>query len=135
VALSLQTKVGIDLEYMRPGTELAGLAERIFCARDLAAFRAVPENEAQTAFFRAWTGKEAYLKAQGTGLSGGIRNVSLSIPAGASTGRITHASEPAGGPEWRIEALPVPEGYVGSVVWNDSQKCLNFSVMDLTAST
>jgi 4'-phosphopantetheinyl transferase len=125
VALSVGTLVGIDLEYMRADFNAYELAERIFSEEDMKAFRALPENEALPAFFRAWTGKEAYLKAQGVGLSGGLKEISISFRDGHE-GRITDAFRENNAQKWRLEGLPLPAGYAGHLAWNDPEKQPDF---------
>jgi len=126
VALAIETLVGIDVQYVSPDIKLQALAERIFSDEDLKTFRALPAGEAPAAFFRAWTGKEAHLKARGIGLSGGLKEVPV----------IFHGAEPAGDetmlPGWRLRSLPVPGDYRGHVAWNDPGKKLDFREMKLS---
>jgi 4'-phosphopantetheinyl transferase len=72
-ALAWKRQVGIDLEsaesLVRNPDDLPGMAERIFSGRELWAWRGLSANEAKMpAFLRAWTRKEACLKAAGLGL-------------------------------------------------------------------
>jgi 4'-phosphopantetheinyl transferase len=125
VAVSIGTLVGIDLEYMRVDFNVMELAERIFSEEDMKAFRALPTDEALSAFFRAWTSKEAYLKAQGVGLSGGLKEISISFGPGPQ-GRIMDAFRENNAQKWRVEGLPLPAGYAGHLAWNDPEKQPDF---------
>jgi 4'-phosphopantetheinyl transferase len=133
LALTIQNAVGIDLEAIDRAIRLPELIERIFSSEDLEAFRRLSADDAVNAFFRAWTGKEAYLKARGVGISEGLKEVVVPLEAAASSAPHTFRPEGKGGASWCLQALPLPPGYLGHVVWSDSQKCLDFRVVNPTA--
>lgn len=58
---------GIDCERIRDFRP--NILKRIFSEQEQAYFRNLPDEEKNTAFFRLWTLKEAYIKAIGRGLS------------------------------------------------------------------
>lgn len=58
---------GIDCERIRPFR--SGVIKRVFSEREKEVFWAIPDEQKDTAFFRLWTLKEAYIKAIGMGLS------------------------------------------------------------------
>ncbi len=62
------TRVGIDLEQIRPMTNEAGLIERFFSTYEREVYQTLPEELRNQAFFRAWTAKEALLKAVGSSI-------------------------------------------------------------------
>jgi len=68
-AVNCQREIGVDLEYIRPVSDLEALAKRFFLPREYEMLRSLASNQQQEAFFRYWTCKEAYLKATGDGLS------------------------------------------------------------------
>jgi 4'-phosphopantetheinyl transferase len=68
-AVNYTRKIGIDLEYVRSGSDLAGFAQRFFLPREYDLVRSLPPNQQQEVFFRYWTCKEAYLKATGDGIA------------------------------------------------------------------
>ena len=125
VALASETRVGVDVECMTRELHMADIAERIFSAADLKKFQALSAEEARPAFFRAWTGKEAYLKAHGIGISGGLQEVSVPFCDENSGETTLHLSDDAPYP-WRFQPLPVPADYQGHVAWNDPRKTLDF---------
>jgi 4'-phosphopantetheinyl transferase len=131
VALTLGAQVGLDVESLDRRVELDSLAERIFSTADLVRFRAVPDAEKTRAFFRAWTGKEAVLKARGVGLFGGVEEISAPLDGAAETIR-------AGLDEaWHIQPLIVPEGYVGAVACDDPRRAIrarDFTLTELAAA-
>ncbi|AUB39179.1 LYS5, 4'-phosphopantetheinyl transferase [Nostoc flagelliforme CCNUN1] len=68
-AVNCTREIGVDLEYIRPMSDLEALAKRFFLPREYEMLRSLSANQQQEAFFRYWTCKEAYLKATGDGLS------------------------------------------------------------------
>ncbi|BAZ38832.1 4'-phosphopantetheinyl transferase HetI [Calothrix sp. NIES-4101] len=68
-AVCLNRPIGIDLEYIRPITDVVTLAQQFFSPNEYAAMKSLPPNQKQEVFFRYWTCKEAYLKATGAGIS------------------------------------------------------------------
>ena len=67
-AVASDRPVGVDLEVLRPMSDAVAIAERFFSPHEYAAFRAIPANGRDRAFFACWTRKEAFLKGLGTGL-------------------------------------------------------------------
>jgi 4'-phosphopantetheinyl transferase len=133
IALTTGARIGIDLEYMQPPSDLPELAKRIFSEEDLQTFQALPGGEAPAAFFRAWTRKEAYLKARGEGIAEGLRQISVSF-APEETGVIRDARDKSAARTWRLLALPVPADYVGSLACDDAGKRLECAFVHLNKS-
>lgn len=73
VALTAAVELGVDVERLatlpRDPEELSRLAARVLTARERAEFAALDEPARRHAFLRAWTRKEALLKALGVGLA------------------------------------------------------------------
>jgi 4'-phosphopantetheinyl transferase len=110
-AISAKYPVGIDLEYIHP-IGAAGLVDRFFAAAEQAVFHALPESKQQAAFFHAWTQKEAYLKACGTGLSTPLDEIEVSIDPDTQAQII---SAPIAG-IWQIYKLEISTAYAAAIV-------------------
>lgn len=85
--------VGVDVERLRPLTDLAAMA-----AHACAPTESAPDADA---FFRLWTRKEAVLKATGDGLSTPMSEVTL------GPGGVAHWAA-APGPIWLHDLQPAP---------------------------
>ena len=72
-SFALDREIGVDLEYIRSDLSDGNIAAQFFSQREAVALNALPENVRQKAFFTLWTRKEAYLKEQGRGLSGDLK--------------------------------------------------------------
>lgn len=62
-------EVGVDVEKVQPNRDWQAIAQRIFSADECRRLELVHPKEQVDAFFRAWTGHEARLKALGLGFS------------------------------------------------------------------
>lgn len=76
--ITCQNLIGVDIEYMRPMSEAENLAKRFFTQKEFVAMSKLSSAEKNREFFKLWTGKEAYLKAIGKGISGGLDKVEIS---------------------------------------------------------
>jgi 4'-phosphopantetheinyl transferase len=79
VGISCDRLIGVDVEYVRDMDNLDSLVKRFFCAEEYQYFQQATPQEQQQIFFQLWTAKEAYLKATGAGLAGGLDQVQLSM--------------------------------------------------------
>jgi 4'-phosphopantetheinyl transferase len=61
-------RVGVDVERLRPMPDARDLVARFLSRHESLLFQDVPDNELVATFFRAWTRKEAILKAIGRGV-------------------------------------------------------------------
>jgi 4'-phosphopantetheinyl transferase len=75
--LRRQGRIGVDVEEIRSIKDLEDLTKRFFCAREHELIQHCGEKA--RVFFQLWTGKEAYLKAIGMGIGGGLDRVEVSI--------------------------------------------------------
>jgi 4'-phosphopantetheinyl transferase len=67
-AVSYQRLIGVDVEHIRPMSDLESLVKRFFLAREYELLASLAPEQQQQIFFRYWTCKEAYLKTTGDGL-------------------------------------------------------------------
>jgi 4'-phosphopantetheinyl transferase len=63
-----RSRVGVDVEREREVPDADGLVSRFFATRECLEFHSLPTEKRSAAFLRAWTRKEAVLKAMGRGV-------------------------------------------------------------------
>jgi 4'-phosphopantetheinyl transferase len=68
-ALARGCEVGVDVEQHRHLVDMLDIAERFFAPQETQELMAIPQSERESAFFRCWVRKEAFIKARGGGLS------------------------------------------------------------------
>ena len=78
LAVARGLRFGIDVERCDKNVPLAA-ARRYFSHPEVAALESLPAAAQPWRFLRLWTLKEAYLKAIGTGISGGLGSVTFHI--------------------------------------------------------
>ncbi len=117
-AISARHPVGIDLEYIHP-LPAANLVDRFFSPAERAIFHRLPITEQQAAFFHAWTQKEAYLKACGTGLSTPLDQIEVSIDPRTPAAIIWAATDQI----WYIQKLEIAAAYAAAIVVGGVADC------------
>jgi 4'-phosphopantetheinyl transferase len=109
MALARGARVGIDLESPARIRDPLRIAERFFAPAETNILRTLPDDTGRRrAFCRLWAGKEAVLKGDGCGISGGLAAVDLAAWL-REGGRATVAF---GGRTWTLlplESLPGTE--------------------------
>jgi len=108
--------IGIDVEPFDRRVPVH-LAPRYFSEREVAALQALPPEEQPRRFLRLWTLKEAYLKAVGKGLSGGLDSMTFTFEAGGGIG-FEHGGDPEAD-RWRFREFD-PGGFLLALAYKDS---------------
>ena len=99
-------RIGLDLERQEQRPRWERIAQRFFSAEECRAVAGSP-----TRFLEFWTLKEAYLKAIGIGLPGGLRSLECTRLSPAPGGW----SESAEHPGWRFRRLDAEPGFVAAL--------------------
>jgi 4'-phosphopantetheinyl transferase len=79
LAVSRAGPVGVDIEAARAGDLADRLSRRVLSAPERAIFDAMTPAARSAAFLRAWTCKEAYVKATGEGLSFPLPRITVAL--------------------------------------------------------
>ncbi|MEW6240627.1 MAG: 4'-phosphopantetheinyl transferase superfamily protein [Chloroflexota bacterium] len=113
IAVTRGRKIGVDVEFIRDDIELESLAARHFSPREVSELLALPLKQRVVGFFNCWTRKEAYIKAQGLGLSLPLDSfdVSLGEPA-RLRGTRPDAKEAS---RWSLHSLDVGSNYAAAL--------------------
>jgi 4'-phosphopantetheinyl transferase len=114
VAVTRCRQIGVDLERVRAVANMMEIAQRICSPRERAMLVACSPNEKRAAFFRCWTGKEAYVKATGAGLAQPLHQIEVAAWAGAR--RLCIAGPVAGTVRWSLQNINPAPGYVAALV-------------------
>jgi len=115
VGLALSTEVGIDIEQIDPDVSVEAIAERFFSRSEFEAIQGIPLEQRRTAFFSAWTRKEAYVKARGEGIADRLRNFSVSIDPEQSAMLLTDSIDASATLHWRIYDLHIIPNYAAAI--------------------
>jgi len=69
--------IGIDVERVRTDVSELAIAKRFFSTDEIEKIENLSEKDRRKGFFSCWTRKEAYLKARGVGIGGGLKSFSV----------------------------------------------------------
>jgi len=112
VALA-SAEIGVDVEVVRRLDRVERLARRVCTEREIEALEKVSNADRHAALLRLWTCKEAGLKAIGTGLSGGMRNVEVDLEPGQPPRLRRLCGEVDG---WTLSAVDLKEDLMCTIV-------------------
>ena len=121
LAVSVGREVGIDVERIDRAAAIGPLAERAFGADDLAALRALPDEQQAEAFYRGWTRKEAYAKGKGRGFALSPLDFDVSLAPGETRALRNVRGDSGDAGRWWFCDLPAPAGYVASLAVEGSE--------------
>jgi 4'-phosphopantetheinyl transferase len=114
VALMLDREVGVDVEYVRPLSDMERIVGRYFAPGERTTWHALPEHERLAAFFRCWTRKEAYLKAQGIGLSAALDQFEVSLAPGEPARLLGGGQSQQSDTRWELYDVSPGQGYLAA---------------------
>lgn len=115
LALALERAVGVDIEFLRPPSDMAGLVRRAFSAAEQSEWSALPPDRRLEAFYRGWTAKEAWLKARSTGLTWPLDWFTVSLAPGSPLRLLAVDGEPAAPQHWSLLSFEPALGCIGAL--------------------
>ncbi len=117
-AFTLNNIVGVDIEEMSSTIELRSLAFRSFSQQEFAVLQELDTESQFAAFYRCWTRKEAFIKAEGTGVGLGLGKITVSLEEKISAAPVTLSSEVQAEGDWyNYQPVKVP-GYETAIAAN-----------------
>jgi len=110
-AFNWNRRVGVDIEYLIPMADMDDFAERFFTPHESAWINALSGTQKEDAFFKTWTCKEAFLKANGSGLTVPINQVEISLETEGTVELISIGDDKEQPSHWRLEMFNPFPGY------------------------
>lgn len=114
-AVSLTRLVGIDIELYREVPEAKAIVMRFFSPAENRTLSSLPAAEWPRAFLRCWTRKEAYIKAQGVGLSLPLDQFSVTLAPDEPARLLQTDYNPALAERWTLRDLRLEPEYAAAV--------------------
>ena len=119
-------RIGVDVEQLRVGRDFSGLANRFFSAEESAALHQLSEPARPAAFYRAWTRKEAYLKALGTGLSFPSNGFTIDYTV-EGPGCVTATDVPGDDPAiWHFADVQLGPDFAGAICFEGPERSIRW---------
>jgi 4'-phosphopantetheinyl transferase len=107
--------VGVDVEKVRQDFDPEAIARQFFSEQEQRQLAALAPEERYSGFFRCWTRKEAYIKAQGIGLSLPLDQFDVSLRPGERKALLSTRPDHQEAAHWSLEEVPAAEGYVAAL--------------------
>ena len=115
IAVTQGRKIGVDVERIRQGISSHVISQQYFSKAEVAELQALPIEKRESAFFTCWTRTEAYIKAQGLGLSLPLESFDVSLtPGHPAILRATRPDEKEAA-RWTLRSLDVDPNYAGAI--------------------
>lgn len=108
MAAGFEVRVGVDVEALARRRSME-IARRYFSSREIAGLEALPVDAQARRFLELWTLKEAYLKAIGTGIAGGLGTMTFDLDGGGIA--FERAADPDAA-RWRFHQRPAGETHL-----------------------
>ncbi len=107
--------LGVDVEWIRPLSDMDAVAHRSFSAIEYADYLTMPPDRKPICFFNCWTRKEAFIKAVGEGLSYPLRAFAVTLLPGQPVRFRQIKGDTAAAAEWTLQSFQPAAGYVGAL--------------------
>lgn len=114
IAIACGMQVGIDIESRRRRPRMLELARRYFAPAESDALEQLEHQRQESAFWALWTGKEAVLKATGSGISHGLHRISF-LPLLNGCPLETVDGRPA--TDWQLRRPELDPEYSVAIAW------------------
>ncbi len=108
-------EIGVDIEHVRRTENLELIINSYFSNRERDEFSNLPEQFKNKAFFSCWTRKEAYIKAQGKGLSLPLNQFSISFIPGEPVELLETQHNVKEKSRWSLTEIAVNAEYAAAV--------------------
>ena len=116
--------LGVDVERLREDFDHEAIARRFFSEQEQRQLATLAPSERYHSFFRCWTRKEAYIKAQGTGLSLPLHQFDVSLRPGDVNGLLSTRPDSTEAAHWSLREVPAGNGYVAALCVRGHGWCL-----------
>lgn len=107
--------LGIDIEHIRPLQDADDFAKRFFSQQESVWINSLPINQKWNAFYKLWTCKEAFLKANGSGLSVPLNEAEIFIKDDNSAKLVSIGGILDEATKWRLEIFNPIENYQAAI--------------------
>ncbi|MGB1288556.1 MAG: 4'-phosphopantetheinyl transferase family protein [Aggregatilineales bacterium] len=115
MAFSRDYEVGIDLEYMDTSIDTDMLAERFFADEEVQKIQAYQGDMRRQAFFKCWTGKEAYVKVCGEGLFMPLKQFVVDVNPAKPAKLLAVHDNPAAMQTYTLQSIHVSNDYAATL--------------------
>jgi len=103
--------IGVDIEYSQPLKDMDDFALQFFTSNECKLIHSLPKEQKPESFYKIWTCKEAFLKANGSGLTVPINQVEVAIHPNGTASLASIGGDQSQAENWRLELFSPSYGY------------------------
>lgn len=134
VAFAHDRKIGVDVERIRPVSDLTDIAARFFCPEEFNELMSVPAEHRDRAFFLCWTRKEAYIKAKGAGLSIALNDFRVTLQPGLPAAFIRLEDGQDMATDWSLHNLELAPDFAAALAYaGNTMQLIGLPVADVAS--
>lgn len=115
VAVCRGREIGADIEAIRPMLDAEHIADHNFSFRERRELWHLPPSQRLDGFFNAWTGKAAFLKATGSGLTHPLDDFDVSLAPGQPAALRRVGANPHEAARWSLATLTPAPDYLAAI--------------------
>ncbi len=115
-AFTNERDIGVDIEHMRPIENMEDIVRRFFSAHEAATLLALPLHDRERAFYACWTRKEAFIKANGRGLTQTLGSFDVEVAPDKPAALLAIRDAPNEAARWRMRSLQTLPGFEATMV-------------------
>jgi 4'-phosphopantetheinyl transferase len=115
IAVASGRAVGVDVEVCRLEVDALKLAQRFFASGESQRIAEAHGSEKPQAFYQYWTGKEAYLKGRGLGLSLGLDRFELLFDEQLVRAQVRSTESGILDKDWSVQSLSIADHVAGAL--------------------
>ena len=115
IAFARKREIGVDIEYIRSDIAYGKIANRFFSNQENSALNCLPRHTRLKSFYACWTRKEAYLKAEGEGLSRGLDSFNVSVAPDKPAALLNINNDATKASCWSLVDLYPGDGYAAAI--------------------
>ncbi|MFX3681343.1 MAG: 4'-phosphopantetheinyl transferase family protein [bacterium] len=115
IGVTAGLQIGVDVEAMARTVDEREIVTRFFSTAERAAWDDFAASEKSTAFFRAWTLKEAYVKARGDGLGHDSQRYTVELRPDQPARLVADEIDPTAPARFKLFSVAAPIGYAAAV--------------------
>lgn len=123
ITIALDTRIGIDIEFVDNAFPKLELAEKYFSTDEVHALSDLQPALQTAAFFDCWTKKEAFVKAKGGGMSHPLPELAVSLDEQGRFSVNADSDETAG---WIIESFVPQHNYIASIAYEGERRAVRY---------
>lgn len=109
------SEIGIDIEKIKNNFDVMEIAQNFFSKKEVKALKSFAPKDRYRAFYRCWTRKEAFIKAEGSGLSFPLDGFSVSMDEDKKANLLQTKWNALEKTIWSLFSFSPSDDYIGAI--------------------